>query len=67
MVKLYTDGQEDKHKRYRDLEINRFKTSALPFYVVLSPTDEEISSFPGMDTDINKFADFLKDALQKLN
>jgi thiol:disulfide interchange protein DsbD len=45
------------------MEIDRFGTAALPFYVVLNPDDEEISRFPGMDTDVNKFVDFLEKSL----
>jgi thiol:disulfide interchange protein DsbD len=45
------------------MEIDRFGTAALPFYVVLSPDDEEISRFPGMDPDANKFIDFLEKSL----
>ena len=62
LVKLYTDGREEKHKRYRELETKRFKTSALPYYVVLSPGDKLISTFPGMDTNSQNFIDFLKQA-----
>ena len=63
LVKLYTDGREEKHKEYRELEINRFGTAALPFYVILSPDDEVISTFPGYSTDIDSFKDFLNQAI----
>ena len=63
LVKLYTDGREEKHKEYRELEINRFGTAALPFYVILSPEDEVISTFPGYSTDIDSFKDFLNQAI----
>jgi len=64
LVKLYTDGREEKHKRYRDLEINRFKTAALPYYVVLNSNDEEISTFPGYNTDVELFKEFLRNAIE---
>ncbi len=67
LVKLYTDGKEKKHRRYRELEIQRFKTAALPFYVILSPDDEVISTFPGYDPNINNFIDFLNNAIIKFN
>ena len=64
LVKLYTDGREEKHKRYRELEINRFKTSALPYYVVLNQNDEEILTFPGYNTDVELFKNFLKKSIR---
>ena len=67
LVKLYTDGREKKHKEYRELEINRFNTVALPFYAVLSPDDKLIDTFHGYDTNINKFKDFLRFTLKKYN
>tara|TARA_B100001245_G_C22449492_1_gene231493 strand:- start:194 stop:463 length:270 start_codon:yes stop_codon:yes gene_type:complete len=62
MVRLYTDGGKNYRGNQR-MEIERFGTSALPFYVTLSPSDEVISSFPGMDTDVGKFVAFLKNSL----
>ena len=65
LVKLYTDGREKKHREYRDLEINRFQTAALPFYVILDYQDKVIATFPGYNTNIELFKNFLKDALNK--
>jgi len=65
LVKLYTDGREEKHKKYRDLEINRFKTAALPFYVILDSDDNIISTYPGYNTDVELFKTFLKEAIKK--
>ena len=62
MLRLYTDGGKN-HRENQQMEIERFGTAALPFYVVLSPNDEEISRFPGMDPDVNKFVDFLEKSL----
>ena len=48
------------------MEIERFGTAALPFYVTLSPFDEEISRFPSMDSDVGKFVTFLKNSLNDI-
>ena len=64
LVKLFTDGGPN-HKEYQQMEIDRYGTSALPFYVVLNPQEEEISRFHGMDPDVTKFINFLKFALNK--
>ena len=62
LAKLYTDGKEDLHKENRQLEIERFGTAALPFYVILSKDDKLIATFPGMDTNKDNFIKFLKKA-----
>ena len=66
MLRLYTDGGEN-YRENQQLEIARFGTAALPFYVVLSPDDNEISRFPGMNPDVGKFIDFLEKALNGYN
>ena len=45
-VKLYTDGKDDIHKKNKELEKQRFGTVALPYYVILSPDDKELATFP---------------------
>ena len=58
LVQLYTDGGPN-HRENQEYEIERFGTAALPFYVILSPVDEVIATFPGMTRNINDFIDFL--------
>ena len=65
LVKLYTDGKEDIHKRNRKLEIDRFGTAALPYYVILSPDDKILGTFPGMDTNKDNFIKFLNNSKEK--
>ncbi len=62
LVKLYTDGKEKEHSINRKLEIDRFGTAALPYYVILTPEDKLISTFPGMDVRSEKFINFLENA-----
>ena len=49
------------------MEIDRFGTAALPFYVVLNSDNEELSRFHGMDPDVGKFISFLENALSDHN
>ena len=63
LVQLYTDGGPN-HKENQIYEIERFGTAALPYYVILSPNDEVISTFPGMTRNINDFIDFLDSGLE---
>ena len=62
LVQLFTDGGPN-YRENQKMEIDRFGTAALPFYVVLSPANEELARFHGMDPDVNKFIDFLDNSL----
>lgn len=58
LVQLYTDAG-DNYKANQQYEIDRFGTAALPFYVILSPDNEVITTFPGMTRNLDEFLDFL--------
>tara|TARA_Y100000748_G_scaffold296552_1_gene289507 strand:- start:3924 stop:5744 length:1821 start_codon:yes stop_codon:yes gene_type:complete len=62
LVSLYTDAG-DNYLEKRDYQINRFKTAALPYYVILDKNDLVIDEFPGMTRDIEEFKVFLKKGL----
>ena len=62
LVQLFTDGGPN-YRENQKMEINRFGTAALPFYVVLSPANEELARFHGMDPDVGKFIGFLNNSL----
>ena len=62
LIRLYTDGGKNARK-YQQMEVDRFGTAALPYYVLLTPDNKEISRFAGMDPDVNKFVNFLKKGL----
>jgi len=66
LIQLFTDGGPN-YRENQKMEIDRFGTAALPFYVVLSPENEELSRFHGMDPDVSKFIGFLKDSLNGYN
>ena len=65
LVKLYTDGKEEIHKKNKELEKERFGTVALPYYVILSPEDKELATFPGMDPNKENFIEFLNKGYNK--
>jgi thiol:disulfide interchange protein DsbD len=67
MVRLYTDGEGKEYDQNRLFEQNRFGTIALPFYVILSPDDEEVARFPGLTRNPAEFVQFLSQgaAVQK--
>jgi thiol:disulfide interchange protein DsbD len=62
LVQLFTDGGPN-YRENQKMEIDRFGTAALPFYVVLNSANEELARFHGMDPDVNKFIVFLENAL----
>ena len=62
LVQLYTDGGPN-HRENQEYEINRFGTAALPYYVILSPDNQVITTFPGMTRNFNDFLDFLDKGL----
>ncbi|MBT3226188.1 MAG: DUF255 domain-containing protein [Deltaproteobacteria bacterium] len=47
LVRLYTDGG-DRHLENQSLQVDRFKTIALPFYIILSPNDEVLAKTSGI-------------------
>lgn len=59
LIRLYTDGGEN-HREYQKMEVDRFNTAALPFYVILTPDNKEITRFPGMNPDVSEFVNFLE-------
>ena len=62
LVSLYTDAG-DNYLEKRDYQISRFKTAALPYYVILDKNDLVIDEFPGMTRDIEQFKTFLEKGL----
>ena len=62
LIELFTDSGP-RRMEYQQMEIDRFGTAALPFYVILSPESEEIARFPGLTRDTRKFIRFLEKGL----
>jgi len=63
LARLYTDNGTDLNDTNRDIEEKRFNTIALPFYVIVSPDDKPLGTFPGYTRDVESFKSFLN--LQK--
>jgi thiol:disulfide interchange protein len=59
LARLYTDNGTSLNDSNRDMEENRFNTIALPFYVIVSPDDKPLSTFPGFTRDAEDFKSFL--------
>ncbi len=60
LARLYTDKGTANNDSNRDMEESRFNTIALPYYVIVSPDDKPLASFPGFTRDVESFKAFLK-------
>jgi thiol:disulfide interchange protein DsbD len=59
LAQLYTDGGQHQEAN-QALQMNRFNTLALPFYVVIAPTDQELRRHSGILASSEAFLQFLR-------
>ena len=59
LAQLYTDGGAFQEAN-QELQMERFSTLALPFYVVLNANDQEIRRHAGIIPDAKDFLTFLE-------
>lgn len=64
LVRLYTDGRDSVNKKNRQMQIDRFNTIELPFYVLMTP-DEKAMASTGMQARFTpeQFTGFLRRGL----
>lgn len=60
LARLYTDDGTPLNDSNRTMEEVRFSTIAQPYYVILSPDDKPLATFPGYTRDLDAFVTFLK-------
>ncbi|MBF0279476.1 MAG: thioredoxin family protein [SAR324 cluster bacterium] len=58
LVQLYTDGGKN-HQENQSMQVNRFNTLALPFYVVLDAENQVLMRHSGIMSSSEKFLSFL--------
>ena len=58
-VRLYTDKDDERSRRYADLQLKRFHQTTLPLYVVLTPEEKELGQI-AYEPDPARFLAFLK-------
>jgi thiol:disulfide interchange protein DsbD len=66
LVRLYTDGPELEHEENLRFEEERFGTIALPYYAVMSPQNEIVTTFPGLTREVGEFVAFLDKGLMRI-
>lgn len=59
LARLYTDRREESNQRNQQMQIDRFKTIDLPYYVVLTPDDKVVAEMP-FDRDVDVFKNLLR-------
>jgi len=66
LVRLYTDGRDSVNKKNRQMQIDRFNTIELPFYVLMTPDEKPLASM-GMQARFtpDEFTGFLKKGLRE--
>ena len=65
VVELYTDGIDDAAEINQTLQLERYKTVAIPFYAVVGPDGAPIAEFAGRTTDEETFRSFLSQGLKR--
>ncbi len=59
-VRLYTDGEGGVFQGQQQLQQDKYRTVALPFYAVVNADGSPVVSFPGLTRDAAQFVAFLK-------
>lgn len=59
LARLYTDDGSPLNDSNQYIEESRFNTIALPYYVILTPDDEPLATFPGYTRNVASFISFL--------
>lgn len=68
LASAYTDCEEAVCEEQRDMQLERFDTAALPFYVVIDPhTDTVLATFADMTRDPKEYENFLQLGLDKFD
>jgi len=60
LVELYTDGTDAASEANGQLELAKFRTSAIPFYAILDPDEKTVATSAGVTRDVRAFLAFLQ-------
>ena len=59
LVELYTDGIDEASQANQSMQLERFQTVAIPYYVIIGSDDNILAEFPGRTRDVKEFHEFL--------
>lgn len=60
LVELYTDGFDEASERHQQMQVDRFRSSGIPFYALIQPDGSVIATFAGQTRDTEEFQGFLQ-------
>ena len=60
LVELYTDGTDAESEANQKLQLEKFKTVAIPFYAIVDPDEKVVATFPGLTKDPQEYLGFLR-------
>jgi thiol:disulfide interchange protein DsbD len=60
LVELYTDGADEASKVNQELQLTRFRTTAIPHSAIIRPDETIVAEFPGRTRDAEAFRKFLR-------
>ena len=60
LAELYTDGKAGQE--IQQLQLDKFKTAAIPFYAIVDADERVIATFPGRTGDASEFLAFVSEA-----
>ncbi|MDE0107955.1 MAG: protein-disulfide reductase DsbD family protein [Bryobacterales bacterium] len=59
LVELYTDGFDEASERNQAYQVERFRSSSIPFYALILPDGSVAATFSGQTRDAQEFRTFL--------
>ena len=62
LVELYTDGFDEASERHQQMQVDRFQSSGIPFYVLIQPDGSVVATFAGQTRDTEEFREFMQSA-----
>ncbi len=62
LVELYTDGYDEQSEAHQVLQVEKFRSSSIPFYALIQPDGTVAAVFSGQTRDVDEFLAFLKSA-----
>jgi len=62
LVRLYTDREGEIFQKQQQLQQEKYKTVALPYYAIENADGSPVISFPGLTRDAARFVAFLQKA-----
>jgi len=60
LVELYTDGSDAAADENQKLQLDLFKTVAIPYYAILDPDGKVVASFPSLTKNPSEYLAFLQ-------